>query len=73
MTIPPEVNEDRRRRLANQRLFRRCYVKCSCERGCYMCAYTGLVTRGQAKHATQVRQDDERPAPGRPARGRGGT
>jgi hypothetical protein len=49
VTIPTEVDEDRRRRLANQRLFRHCYVKCSCERGCYLCAYTGLVTKGHAK------------------------
>ena len=50
MTIPTEVNEDRDRRLANQRLFPRYFVKCSCERGCYECAYTGLVTKGHAKH-----------------------
>ena len=51
MTIPTVVREERRRRLANQRLFRQCYVKCSCERGCYVCAYTGLVTKAHAKHA----------------------
>ena len=51
MTIPTEVDEERRRRLANQRLFRRYYVKCSCERGCYVCAYTSLVTKAHAKHA----------------------
>jgi hypothetical protein len=50
VTIPTEVDEDRRRRLANQRLFRHYYVKCSCEQGCYVCAYTGLVTKGHAKH-----------------------
>ena len=44
MTVPSEFHEERRRRLANQRLFRRYYVDCSCERGCYICAYTGLVT-----------------------------
>jgi hypothetical protein len=50
VTIPTEVNEERDRRLANQRLFPDYFVKCSCERGCYECAYTGLVTRGHAKH-----------------------
>jgi len=50
MTIPTEVDEDRRRRLANQRLLRHYYVKCSCEQGCHVCAYTGLVTKGHAKH-----------------------
>ena len=49
MTIPPEVNEERDRRLDNQRLFPRCYVKCSCERGCDECAYTGLVSKGHRK------------------------
>lgn len=49
MTIPTVVREERRRRLANQRLFRHCYVKCSCIQGCYVCAYTGLVTKGHAK------------------------
>jgi hypothetical protein len=51
VTIPPEVTEDRRRRLANQRMYRHCYVRCSCERGCYVCAYTGLVTKA---HATRM-------------------
>ena len=51
MTIPTEVNDDRSRRLVNQRLFRRYYVSCSCEAGCYVCAYTSLVTRCHAKHA----------------------
>ena len=50
MTIPTEVNEDRDCRLANQRLFPHYFVRCSCERGCYECAYTGLVTKGHAKH-----------------------
>jgi hypothetical protein len=51
VTIPNRVNAERRRRLANQRLFRHCYVNCSCVRGCYVCAYTGLVTKAHAKHA----------------------
>lgn len=44
-----EVNEDRHRRLANQRLYRHYYVRCSCDQGCYVCAYTSLVTKGHAK------------------------
>jgi hypothetical protein len=44
-----EVDEDRLRRLANQRLFPAYYVMCSCDRGCYVCAHTGLVTKGLAK------------------------
>jgi anti-anti-sigma factor len=51
VTIAAEVNEDRSRRLANQRQFPHFYVKCLCERGCYVCAYTGLVTKADAKHA----------------------
>jgi hypothetical protein len=48
--IPAEANEDRLRRLANQRLFPQYYVKCSCEQGCYECAYTGLVSKGHPTH-----------------------
>jgi hypothetical protein len=47
--LATEVDEDRRRRLANQRLFPTYFVKCACERGCYVCAHTGLVTKGHAK------------------------
>jgi hypothetical protein len=50
--IPIEIHEERRRRIANQRLFRRYYVNCSCQGGCSICAYTGLVTKGHAKHAS---------------------
>jgi hypothetical protein len=53
--MPSEFHEERRRRLANQLLFRRYYVDCSCERGCYICAYTGLVTKGHARHASPTR------------------
>jgi hypothetical protein len=49
VTITIEVDEDRRRRLLNQSLFRDYYVKCSCERGCQVCAYTCLVSKGHAK------------------------
>lgn len=51
MTIPTELNAERRRRLANQREFPHFYVKCSCEHGCSVCAYTGLVTKAHAKDA----------------------
>jgi hypothetical protein len=54
VTFPAEVNEERSRRLANQRQFPYFYVKCSCERGCYVCAYTGLVTKAHAKHAPEA-------------------
>jgi len=51
MTVATEIREDRRRRLANQRLFQHYFVKCSCERGCLVCAYTGLISKGHAKRA----------------------
>ena len=51
VTLPIEVDIDRIRRLANQRLFRRYYVRCACEGGCPVCAYTSLVTKCHAKHA----------------------
>jgi hypothetical protein len=51
VTLPIEVDLDRSRRLANQRLFPRYYVECACEAGCHVCAYTGLVTKCHAKHA----------------------
>jgi hypothetical protein len=49
VTITVDVVEDRERRLVNQRNFRHCFVKCLCERGCVVCAYTGLVSKGHAK------------------------
>jgi hypothetical protein len=52
MIIPAEVENEHRRRLANQRLFRSYYVNCPCEGGCSICAYTGLVTKGHAKHTS---------------------
>ena len=50
MTVADD-NEDRGRRLVDQRQFPHFYVKCLCEQGCYVCAYTGLVSKAQAKHA----------------------
>ena len=49
MTIPTDSTVDHRRRLINQRRFRRYFVKCLCERGCPVCAYTGLVSKAHAK------------------------
>jgi hypothetical protein len=45
-----EVRRDRELRLVNQHAFPLSFVNCSCERGCLVCAYTGLVSRAQAKH-----------------------
>jgi hypothetical protein len=49
VTITTDVMEDRERRLVNQRRFRDYFVKCPCERGCVVCADTGLVSKGHAK------------------------
>jgi hypothetical protein len=49
VTTTTDLNHDRLRRLANQRRFRQYFVKCPCERGCLICAYTGLVSTGHAK------------------------
>jgi anti-anti-sigma factor len=49
VNITDEVRRDRKCRLLNQRAFPLCFVGCSCEQGCPVCAYTGLVSRGQAK------------------------
>jgi hypothetical protein len=51
VTIAAEVDKDRSRRLVNQRQLPHSYVKCLCEGGCYVCAYTGLVSKAQAKQA----------------------
>ena len=45
--LGPDVTEDRRRRMANQRQFPSYFVECSCEGGCAVCAYTHFVTKGQ--------------------------
>jgi hypothetical protein len=49
MTPVDELRRDRKRRLLNQRAFPLSFVSCSCERGCLVCAYTGLVSRAEAK------------------------
>jgi hypothetical protein len=51
VTITTDVKADHQRRLINQRRFRHYFVKCPCERGCLVCAYTGLVSKGHAKQA----------------------
>jgi hypothetical protein len=50
MITTTDLKEDHLRRLLNQRRFPLCFVKCRCERGCLVCAYTGLVSKGHAKH-----------------------
>jgi hypothetical protein len=61
MNVAAEMRDDRVRRLINQRTFRDCFVKCSCERGCAVCAYTGLVSKGQARRAFPLSQGLRRP------------
>jgi hypothetical protein len=62
MTPVDELTRDRERRLLNQTAFPRSFVNCSCEAGCVVCAYTGLVSRAESK---QIAQRDLVPA--RPA------
>ena len=50
MTLTTDLKHDHQRRLVNQRQFRRYFVNCRCERGCPVCAYTGLVSKGHARH-----------------------
>jgi hypothetical protein len=45
----PELRRDRERRLHNQRAFPLSFVTCACERGCLLCAHTGLVSRAESK------------------------
>jgi hypothetical protein len=49
MNAVEEVARDRERRLRNQRAFPFSFVDCSCDDGCLLCAYTGLVSRAEAK------------------------
>ena len=49
MTPVDELTRDREQRLLNQSAFPRSFVSCSCERGCLVCAHTGLVSRAEAK------------------------
>jgi hypothetical protein len=54
MNVAEDVRDDRFRRLVNQRAFRHYFVDCLCERGCAVCAYTGLVSKGEAKRPLPV-------------------
>ena len=49
MSLTDDIGADRVRRLINQLAFRDCFVHCLCERGCAVCAHTGLVSKGEAK------------------------
>jgi hypothetical protein len=51
-----EIEGDHHRRLVNQRRFRHHFVECLCERGCLVCAYTGLVSKGHAKLGERSQQ-----------------
>jgi hypothetical protein len=44
-----QLRRDHERRLHNQRAFPLSFVDCSCERGCLVCAYTGLISRAERK------------------------
>jgi hypothetical protein len=61
MNIAAEMKDDRVRRLVNQRAYKDCFVNCPCESGCAVCAYTGLVSKGQARRAFPVSQGLRRP------------
>ena len=56
MTIPADVHEDRQRRLVNQRRFPHLFVRCLCEGGCAVCAYTGLVSKGHPQPGAPPRR-----------------
>ena len=57
MNLTDDIGADRVRRLINQLAFRDYFVHCLCERGCAVCAYTGLVSKGQAKRALAVSEE----------------
>ena len=50
MSLVFDLKADRLRRLVNQRHFPQHFVKCHCRRGCPICAYTGLVSKGHTRH-----------------------
>jgi hypothetical protein len=49
-----DLTRDRERRLLNQLAFPRYFVNCPCERGCPVCAYTGLVSRAEGTQTGHV-------------------
>jgi hypothetical protein len=55
-----ELTRDRERRIHNQRAFPLSFVNCACERGCLVCAYTGLVSRAEWKLMAQRDPADSR-------------
>jgi hypothetical protein len=57
MNLADDMRDDRIRRMVNQRAFRDYFVDCLCDRGCALCAYTGLVSKGQAKLALAVGEE----------------
>jgi hypothetical protein len=46
-----ELSSDRTRRLLVQQTFPTFFVSCPCQRGCLVCAYTGLISKAEAKQA----------------------
>ena len=63
MNTSAELTRDRNRRLLNQRAFSSCFVSCQCERGCLVCADTGLISRVEAKLLLHRDFDPPRPGP----------
>ena len=61
MTPVDELTRDRERRLLNQSAFPRSFVSCSCERGCLLCAHTGLVSRAEASQIGHRNPEPPRP------------
>ena len=61
MTFIDDLRHDRERRLLNQSAFPRSFVSCSCERGCLLCAYTGLVSRAEASQIGHRNPEPPRP------------
>jgi hypothetical protein len=58
-----ELSRDRELRLVNQRAYRAYFVNCSCERGCLVCAYTGLISRAERKQRENVQPAPPRSIP----------
>jgi hypothetical protein len=54
MKTATELSREGERRLHNQHAFPLYFVNCSCERGCAVCAYTGLVSRAEPKQRENV-------------------
>jgi hypothetical protein len=50
-----ERTREQQRRLTLQRAFPLYFVDCSCERGCVVCAYTGLVSKATGQQRPEQR------------------